>query len=143
MHTSDPTFQVGRDVSAWPSLKVTHAYGHALTLRSRVDLWAASHPMDIVARINDDRCGATWRLRVTSSAPAHEWSLLIGDCVHQLRSALDSCIWDFATRSGQVPNKPERIQFPIVRSKPEGWDAVANDRLAGVDPAVVDRVRIT
>lgn len=44
--------------------------------------------------------------------PLPEWGLIIGDAVHNLRSALDHAVWQLAWRQG-TPTNERTIQFPI------------------------------
>ena len=126
--------------SSWPAMKIAHAQGHMLALRSRVQVWVATQPVGIDVKIHDDRLGASWKLTVRAEPPLNEWSLLVGDCVHQLRSALDACIWDLVTASGVTPKNPQRIQFPIGYDAAK-WPDVVNDRLAGLPDDITERVR--
>jgi hypothetical protein len=63
----------------------------------------------------------------------------VGDCVHNLRSALDACVWDLATMSGLPIVKPQRLQFPLVLDRAK-WQQEAADRLRGIDPDLVERL---
>ena len=65
--------------------------------------------------------------------PGEDWALRIGDCIHNLRAALDYIAWRLA---GSRPTDTQ-TQFPIFNTKP-GWDTttpVASTREAP------DRVR--
>ena len=105
--------------------------------------WTATQPMTVDVNIRDDRLGATWRLRTLSRPPTAglgAWSY--AGLMHNLRSALDSCVWEMATRAGHQPARPHRIQFPIERDDPERWKSVVKDRLDGVPEVVADRVKL-
>lgn len=133
-------FAVGRDVSTWPLMKVAQAGAHAASLRARIGLWISAQPVTVKADLRDDRLGATWTSSVPAAPPTMEWSLCVGDCVHQLRSALDACVWEFATQDGRVPPRPNRVQFPIVVEE-EQWAAAARDQLQTVPDVIVERIR--
>lgn len=49
--------------------------------------------------------------------PGPEFSLIIGESAHNLRSALDHLAWQLATVDGPPP-MPESVQFPILSRKP-------------------------
>lgn len=46
--------------------------------------------------------------------PVVEWGLLIGDCVHNMRSALDHLAWELAG-----PEPPRKTEFPIFHEVDE------------------------
>lgn len=82
------------------------------------------------------------RIMVATPLPAH-WSLLIGDIVHNLRSALDNLA--FALVSANVPtlSRPDRVQFPIFESEVEFVRKRAR-YIGGMDPAaqaVIERLQ--
>ena len=133
-------YEVGVDVSSWPVMKIARAQGHVFDLRSRIAAWSASQPVTVTGEIAPDRRSAAWRIKVTTMPPTTEWALCVGDCIHQLRSALDACIWEFAIQNG-IPDGARRIQFPISTDA-EKWEATAADRLRGVADDIVERVRI-
>jgi hypothetical protein len=56
------------------------------------------------------------RLKDVKEPPA-EWSLLIGDCVQNLRSSLDHLAFQLARLTTRVP--PPGTEFPIFRSGPK------------------------
>ena len=136
-----PQFKIGRDVSTWPMLKVVRAAHHLAELQNRISLWAADHPMRTEGIISEDRLHWRLVLHVKTLPPVAEWSLLLGDCIHNIRSALDACIWEFATRDGRTPPKPRQVQFPIVDSEPR-WAAARRDQLQTVPTEIAERVRI-
>jgi len=63
-----------------------------------------------------------WRFRVTDvRRPPPDWGILIGECVHQYRSALDHLAFQLliANTRGRVPAKlVKRSEFPIFNSGP-------------------------
>jgi hypothetical protein len=133
-------WSVGHDVSAWPMMKVAQAGVHVSSLRARVGLWNSSQPLTVRLKPREDRLGATWTLSMRTAPPTMEWSLCVGDCIHQLRSALDSCVWEFATMDGRKPPRPQRVQFPIV-GEAERWTRAVTDHLQTVPDAIVERIR--
>jgi hypothetical protein len=59
----------------------------------------------------------TFRLRIHRAPPLEEWSLLIGDCLHNLRSALDHLFWALIRikhPDGIIKNA-SKAKFPITR----------------------------
>jgi hypothetical protein len=58
------------------------------------------------------RGGVEIRLGKLSDPPQREWSLVIGDCVQNLRSALDHMVWQLVSTSTRQ-NNPTSLEFPI------------------------------
>lgn len=52
------------------------------------------------------------RVVVHEALPDH-WSLVLGDVLHNMRSALDALVWALVVSTGVEPIKPKSIQFPI------------------------------
>lgn len=138
----EPTYKVGTDVSTWPYSKHARAIEHINRLRSDVQLWLAEQPVGTEGVLADDRLSWTLEMVVRDRAPVHRWSTIIGDCVHNLRSALDSAVWEFATLNGAKPSRPNLVQFPVVE-RPERWTEAVGTRLQCVPHEVVERIRIT
>lgn len=65
--------------------------------------------------------------------PDREWSLIIGDCVQNLRSALDHAVWSLTPTSKRSAH-PERPQFPIFIDK-ELFDHRGRSRIAAIPPS--------
>jgi len=127
--------------STWPSVKVARAVQHLADLQARVGLWHATRPYRIEDSLSDDRLTWSLRLRVSSLPPLEEWGAYMGDCVHNLRSALDAAAWDGATAEGREPMNPTQIGFPIATT-PKEWDRqVGRGKLDCVPPEMVARIR--
>jgi hypothetical protein len=43
-----------------------------------------------------------------------EWVLIVGDALHNLRSALDATVWEFAHPDGAAPRQPKQVSFPVT-----------------------------
>jgi hypothetical protein len=136
-----PKYKVGKDVSPWPGVKIARAQEHLNALASRVGLWVATQPFSTVGNLADDQLSWSLRLIVTAPPPILEWATDLGDCVHNLRSALDAAVWDFCTLGGREPVSPTQIQFPIV-TQLDRWASDAARRLAGASDDVIERIRI-
>ena len=74
--------------------------------------------------------------QVVGKPPVHEWGAIIGDVVHNLRSALDHLVWQLTLAEGHTPPPnpiPKRglgsewrdISFPIC-AKPQPTDHLGN-----------------
>jgi hypothetical protein len=70
------------------------------------------------------------------------WSLIVGDCIHNLRCALDHLWWQFAIDFlGREPTDDEArdIQFPILTDRPEAWEG--HRFLKHVDPEIAAKAK--
>ncbi|WZH53364.1 MAG: hypothetical protein PIR53_05045 [Nocardioides alkalitolerans] len=63
--------------------------------------------------MRDDGVGFDLVARVPGGFPRHEWSLDLGDAIHNLRSAFDAVAWGMAHFRGDRPAKPRAVSFPI------------------------------
>ncbi len=73
---------------------------------------------------------------VLKPMPAERYGMLIGDCLHNLRSALDNLVWDLApTTVKQDKKKAGGLQFPIF-DDPKSYAARAPHYLAGIGSTV-------
>lgn len=123
----------------WPGSKLVRAQTHLGELHSRISAWRASAPYTTQAEIAADRLSWRLTLRVTQQPPVVEWSTIAGDCVHNLRSALDAAVWEVATRDGSTPPNPKSLYFPIVVDRSR-WGATVQSQLAGVPEEYVSRI---
>src|SRR5436305_13919561 len=97
--------------------KLRHAETHIATCRTLIDTMMSQekNQLGISAELAAD---GLYGIRVTSMpdlAPiAQEVSLIVGDIVHNLRSALDHLAWQLACdAAGGTPAKPKKVHFPI------------------------------
>lgn len=85
-----------------------------------------------------DRDPTAGTIRVTLQADAEpplSLGAIIGDVLHNLRSALDSVAWATCEQAGPLTSKQQsRIYFPIT-TDPAKWDEEAEGKLPKVDPA--------
>jgi hypothetical protein len=115
---------------------------HAARLQSEVRLWLMEQPIGTRTELSADRRRWLLKMVVNERPPIQRWNTIVGDCIHNLRSALDAAVWEFACYSGSEPTRPHQIQFPIV-DKPGEWAKTAARQLAGVPNEVVERIRVT
>ena len=58
-----------------------------------------------------------YRIRIHKELPRHRLAALVGDCVHNLRSALDHLVWQLSEDFSGVDDSDTTSQFPIFRSE--------------------------
>ena len=139
--TPGPTlWRPGIEVSTWPALKLARASTHMAELNSSMNTWVAGRPFGSAKELSDDRLSWMLKLAVKTMPPVDEWSLILGDVLHNLRSALDACVWEFA-QIGGVPPQPTAIQFPIVRDEAR-WNDSRRRNLQTVPEEIAERVRL-
>jgi|SRR5580700_633676 hypothetical protein len=95
-------------------LKVERAKLHAEALTNSIAEWTRRSPLSAKPEYLADRLG--FRLVLQSfveSPPLESWGLLAGDCVHNLRSALDNLAYALAMLKRDPPADPSGIYFPV------------------------------
>ncbi|MEU2120160.1 hypothetical protein ABZ567_32040 [Streptomyces sp. NPDC016459] len=128
-------------ISPWPQMKLARATQHLTDLDARIRLWLTSQPVTIEAKVSDDRRRLELRLRVHTPPPVLEWSLILGDGLHALRSALDACVWELAHSNGAAPPQPRQLGFPVCRTRSE-WGRARQRYLQTVPDAFADRIEM-
>lgn len=104
---------VGDLRSAWG--KISRAEHHREALEARLAAWVKAYPVRISAERDLEAAAyvfKVWNLPV----PDPQLGFIIGDCVHNARSALDHLAYQLALvgKDGQLSRSQERaIQFPI------------------------------
>ncbi|MGH2500288.1 MAG: hypothetical protein ACRDF0_09400 [Candidatus Limnocylindria bacterium] len=127
--------------------KLERADEHVDTLRSEMKAFAEPYPIEIEYVREAGGARHVLRLRVIKEPPFLRWSLLVGDCLFNLRAVLDHAIYGcVARRTRQVPPPDEDVlAFPITDSpenfaksirrlgalQSEGWFVAA---VAGLQP---------
>lgn len=69
-----------------------------------------------------------------------EWSVTIGEIVHNLRSALDHLVWQLVRDNGGQPSGAN--MFPIVSlANRDDWERISKNKLKGVSDAMKERIK--
>jgi hypothetical protein len=102
--------------------KHRRAQTHLHALRDEVSIFLDDNPYEIVAERDDERSQYVFRVTGIKPPPA-DLGLVIGDCIHNLRSALDHLAYDLAVLGVLMPRDgPSRdltddearsVEFPI------------------------------
>lgn len=121
-----------------PELKYARAVHLANELRGRIDEWSASETL--LARLHQiDDHTVQFRLEVRSRPPIDEWSLILGDALHNLRSVFDTAIWALATLDGAEPKSPTQVMFPLTANEGEWRKRIKT--LESVPSVFLERIR--
>ncbi|MFC9560369.1 hypothetical protein [Agromyces sp. NPDC056965] len=104
-------------------------------------MYSTSTTKGLTAEFSDDRRTVTFCARIAHSAPVYEWSLLIGDTIHNYRSALDALAWEVAHLDGRAPHARHlrRIYFPICTSRKD-WEEQVKGPLSSVPKGILERL---
>jgi hypothetical protein len=92
-------------------LKIERAKKHILDLESVVIPFFDDNPYTCTTELHPDIPWYIVRLETIKALP-ETIPVMIGDAVHNLRSALDHLVWQLVEAGGGVPN--EHTHFPIV-----------------------------
>lgn len=103
---------------ATPILKIGRAKEHFELLKAELIAWNNTDPKPYIVSRKCDPEGKRHSLivNITKPPPLDRWALLAGDCVHNLRSALDSSIYALAVKESGTNPPPDfdSLQFPIT-----------------------------
>lgn len=115
-------------------LKLDRAEFHLNALRTDIRKAGQGEPYRIPLRKElDPDTGDLHYVIGRLSARPEEWGLLLGDALHNFRSALDHGWWQLACKHlGRPPTEEEAksVQFPILRLGVK-WDARSQERWVG------------
>jgi hypothetical protein len=119
-------------------LKIDRAETHRQTLEAECRPWIEQHRADVVYEYDSD---TTWhRFVVRTIDPAVApliWSIVLGELIHDLRSALDHTIWQLVLANNRKPNRSN--QFPIFSNQPKPGDL--GGYLRGVAPGAQSEIK--
>lgn len=101
-----------------PILKLERAKHHINELSGQINSYLSDNPFEFVIRDDPKANQRTYFVKTKKPIP-NSFPLLIGDAVHNLRTALDILIFNMA---GEKTPKPDAVQFPFCK------DAVSLER---------------
>src|SRR5947209_1002349 len=91
-----------------PFLKLDRAEVHLEGLNERIHRWLQDDPCEVKPQLNPRTGEVIVYAEPIREPPVEEWSVVIGDVVHNLRSALDQSVWAL-TVDHQVTAHPNPI----------------------------------
>jgi hypothetical protein len=119
---------------AW--LKLERGREHLKTLDDEVWRFHDDDPYAVVAEFDHERAQNVARFRKLKVIPHTRWGLIVGDAVHNARSALDYIAWRLA---GSIIGDRDTL-FPICRW-PTQFDPFVKTRLARIHRTIVAEIR--
>jgi hypothetical protein len=131
----------GINFSTWADLKWSRANTHIAAMQSKFGEWHASAPVSVEAVLREDRQGIDLVARVPRGIPKHEWSLDLGDALHNFRSAFDAVAWGMAHFEDSAPARPKSVTFPICEDE-KRWKESVKAWIGDIRPEFQERIRI-
>lgn len=119
--------------------KWDRAHAHLEALQHEIAVFFDGDPYSFGEYLDCEAGEYGLRIEMNTPLPL-AWSVIVGDYIHNLRSALDHLAWQLVLVSGGKPS--ERTQFPIFMAEPTGraigrWDQM----VAGMVEPVVAQIR--
>lgn len=130
---------MGKSRPTVANAKIGRARQHSLELQARIVGWSALVDLRPTAEISADRLSWTLRLPAFVPPPLDEWALILGDGIHNVRSALDVLVWANVDQSELTDGQKKSISFPIW-TDPQDWDKHYSRLLRTVPADVVQRI---
>jgi hypothetical protein len=96
--------------------KIRRAQAHLDTLERRITNFVHPNPYRLVQQRDVGRGALVASIAEAPALPVEEWAVIIGDCVHNLRAALDYIAWQVAGAN----TGDRETQFPVFVDK-QGW----------------------
>jgi hypothetical protein len=106
-------------------LKLERVQQHTSVLQDAMDRFLAREPYAIICEHDPKLDEYILRAKVRKEPPP-EWSPIIGDIVHNWRSALDHLAYQLVIRNGETPCR--RTQFPIFSKSPFDASLYSKDK---------------
>jgi len=118
-------------------IKLNRSERHIVELKTETSVFLGSQPFGLT-RAEEPNGDVTWRVKVHRSVPT-EWSAIIGDAVHNMRSALDLLAWQLVEVNLGRPTRD--TCFPIGQAPLAVYDQQLRRTLAGASDAAIRFVR--
>lgn len=125
-------------LTAGPYRKIVRAEELFTDAQTRLETWAENNPVTSQFVLSEDRQRIDLILSVAAEPPLEDISLVIGDALHNLRSALDGLVWNLA-HVDRAPERPRDVQFPVTVTQKQ-WKEAAK-KLPTVPPSALEKIR--
>jgi hypothetical protein len=132
----DLTF--GESVLVESRYKIARAKEHDRVLYAEIRKFLNANPYTLIKEYDREQSRYLLKLKIDEPMPQGRWGLIIGDCVHNLRSALDYIAWRLARSLAS-----DRITlFPIYDTQAEFEEMASRRRLdLRIHPDAVAAIR--
>lgn len=95
--------------------KLARADVHLQTLDREISGFLAENPYEFVGDFDSEREEFVAKARFKTYPLWNDWATIIGDCVHNLRSALDHLAWQLVLLNNGTPGR--ETSFPILEDR--------------------------
>ncbi|NMY95644.1 hypothetical protein [Pseudomonas proteolytica] len=97
-------------------LKLARSHQQIHALAESIAAWVENNPLGADLRWSEGKMGYQLVQReYVNPPPLDDWGLALGECVHNIRSALDNLAYALARLASDPPLNPGRISFPIFQ----------------------------
>jgi hypothetical protein len=120
-------------------LKAGRAFEHLTALRAELQRYYDSKPVIVTKGMNAEQTRRTIRLQVKS--PEEVLYLIVGDFVHNLRSALDHVIYALVTHTLKAAPTSRAIQWPVLETVNAGVLARQTADLPAAATALIETLQ--
>jgi hypothetical protein len=97
-------------------VKIERARKHLQELTTAIKEFFASNPFSVIYEDEAETGDRVYLIKINRQIPV-EWGAIIGDIIHNARTALDLLAWQMVLANGGTPNK--RTKFPISSNAQE------------------------
>jgi len=120
--------------------KLARGQKHLNDLEYALETFLKERPYRAVVEDGPNPGDYILRGKIVKRPPVYKFGVMIGDCVHNLRSALDQLVWELG---GKTSSAPRHIAFPIFWRKAgaAGFDENASRMLDGLSRPMQDAIR--
>lgn len=118
-------------------VKLARASRHIAELENNAREYLASAPFTLL-RVDEPNGDLLWRVKINRPTPL-EWSAIVGDTVHNLRSALDLIAWQLVEHNGAQPSRD--TCFPITQSAAGQYEQALQRALNGAHQKAIRLIR--
>jgi len=117
--------------------KVERAKEHFQQLEANIKTFHASKPYRIVVEEESQSGDQLYRVKIKKQPPPM-WATIIGDIVHNLRSALDLLVNDAVRANGNTPNRD--TGFPVYKSA-DAFKSGFSGKVRGASTKAINVIR--
>lgn len=94
--------------------KLSRANGHRHAIEDGIERWREDHPHEFIHDQESDPGWTVLTVRIRQPPPV-ELGVILGEYVHDIRSALDHLVWQLVIVNGAIPGRYN--EFPIARTE--------------------------
>lgn len=139
MSESRRTITPGIEITRDPEVQLERGAEQLAGLAVAISDWERASELHLLPVVSHDRTSIEFRLRMSSPPPLERWSLLIGEALHSLRSAMDGLAFQLTHLDGKSPDSPTKVYFPVANTSSQWRDKAKH--LNSMPPEVLERIR--